>query len=538
VHVDDRIESNADAALVLRSSRCGVGVASPLWVRASDRTQLTSKIHGRWTSRVGSALVRSLFMRALGGVYLIAFTSLRRQVLGLYGTRGIEPILEYLDLLRRVFARRRERTSRLDQVRLVPTVFWLDASDTALVRACTAGQVGSALLVAGFAPRITAAALWSLYLSFVSVGRDFLSFQWDSLLLETGLAATIVAPPRRRENPSWTAVALMRWLVFRLYFGSGLCKLQSHDPTWRSCTACSYHYTTQPLPTPLGWYAHQLPPRAQRFSTFMTLALELGAPFLTFAPRRLRRAAFAALASLQALIAATGNYGFFNVLTVVDSLWMLDDRSLPQRLRVPTRRAPWWRRLATAVAAVPLVALSISELVTRLRPRTKTPHTLARLRRTLAPFYATNHYGLFAVMTTERPEIVIEGSRDGTEWREYSFRYKPGDVHHRPRFVAPHQPRLDWQMWFAAMQSPPAWFDTFLARLLEGAPDVLALLDGNPFPDGPPTYVRALLYDYRMTDRETRSRTGAWWHRELRGTYVPAAQLASRSAAADRVDQE
>ena len=508
-------------------------------------------LFGRSTSPPETALVRSLFMRALGGVYLIAFTSLRRQVLGLYGERGILPIREYLDALRAVVPAhaRVERTSArppatgaLERARLVPTLFWLDASDATLVRACLAGQVCAGLLILGIAPRATSFALWALYLSFVSTGREFLAFQWDALLLETGLAAAIVAPSGRRdrahgpghprESPPWTAVALMRGLVFRLYFESGLCKLASRDPTWRDCTACSYHYTTQPLPTRLGWSAHQLPPRLQRLSTFAALALELGAPFLAFAPRRVRRAGFVALTGLQALIAATGNYGFFNLLTIVDSLWMLDDEPIARALRLrrqPAQRPPWWRRAAVAIAVLPLLALGASELALRLRRRAKLPRALARLHEIVAPLRAVNPYGLFAVMTTNRPEIVIEGSLDGVQWREYRFRYKPGAVDKPPRFVAPHQPRLDWQMWFAALGPPPAWFGNLLARLLEGAPEVIALLDGNPFPERPPGYVRALLYEYRMTDRETRRRSGAWWRRELRGLYVPPVRLGRRA---------
>jgi hypothetical protein len=207
---------------------------------------------------------------------------------------------------------------------------------------------------------------------------------------------------------------------------------------------------------------------------------------------------------------------------------MLDDAPIARALRLrapPNQRAPWWRRVAVAVAALPLVIDSISELVTRLRRRAAIPRPLARLHQLVAPFHAVSSYGLFAVMTTQRPEIVIEGSTDGSEWREYQFRYKPGDVGKPPRLAAPHQPRLDWQMWFAALGPPPLWFAKLLVRLLEGSPDVLALFEHDPFPGRPPTYVRALLYEYRMTDREVRRRTGAWWQRDLRGVYIPPVRL-------------
>ena len=486
---------------------------------------------GRSSRPADSRLVRRVFMSALGGVYLVAFTSLRPQVRGLYGRRGIRPVASYLDAVRPRLPSWRER------VRRVPTVFWVDASDAALTRACSAGQVGAGLLMLGVAPRVTSAALWALYLSFVSVGREFLSYQWDALLLETGLHATIVAPPgvrsRTDESPPLAAVALMRWLVFRLYFQSGLCKLQSGDPTWLGCTACAYHFQTQPLPTRLGWHVHHLPLRFQRLATLVALTIELVVPFLAFAPRRARRASFPVLSGLQGLIAGTGNYGFFNLLTVVASLWLLDDEPLlgvlPAR-KLPSRRAPWWHRLGITLAAVPVAALSASQLLLRLRPRWQPPRALERLQIAAAPLCSVNSYGLFAVMTTRRPDIIVEGSMDGVEWREYGFRYKPDDTRKPPRWVAPHQPRLDWQMWFAALEYPPPWFERFLLRLLEGAPDVLSLLERNPFPERPPRYVRALLYDYRMTDVATRRRTGAWWRRDLLGVYFPECTLAATGA--------
>ena len=517
--------------LITRLARLPIArwVAGWVYRRIARHRGLAARVDavlfGRSTSPPAATLVRRLFTGALGGVYLIAFTSLRRQVKGLYGARGILPIRRYLDAVRTVIPERA-------RVRAVPTIFWLGASDAALVRACQAGQLTAGLVMLGIAPRLGLSVLWGLYLSFVSAGGDFLSYQWDALLLETGLAAVVVAPPgrgRAPEAPPWTAVALMRGLVFRLYVESGLCKLASGDPTWRNGTACVHHYSTQPLPTRLGWYAHQLPRRVHQLSSFGVLAVELGVPFLGFAPRRVRRAAFALLTGLQALIAATGNYGFFNLLTVVDSLWLLDDEAITRALPLrapPALRAPWWRRLAVAVAALPLAALAGAELIHRIRRRVRMPRALVRLQDALAPLRPVSSYGLFAMMTTSRPEIVLEGSLDGVTWRAYELPYKPGDVHAAPRWAAPHQPRLDWQMWFAALQAPPVWFVRLLGRLLEGEPDVLALFTKNPFPGRPPTYVRALLYEYRMTDRQTRRRTGAWWHRELLGEYVPAIRLA------------
>jgi lipase maturation factor 1 len=130
-------------------------------------------------------------------------------------------------------------------------------------------------------------------------------------------------------------------------------------------------------------------------------------------------------------------------------------------------------------------------------------------------------------MTTTRPEIIVQGSNDGVTWIDYEFRYKPGDLGRPPHWVAPHQPRLDWQMWFAALsdyRSAP-WFTNFMVRLLQGSPNVLGLLGKNPFPEGPPRYVRAELFDYSFTNFATRRDAGNWWTREPRGSYFPRISL-------------
>lgn len=474
-------------------------------------------------------LVRWLFLRALGAVYLIAFTSLRRQVLGLYGRRGVEPIAPLLRQLR-------ARAGR-SAYRMAPSLLWFGSSDRDLVRLCGAGQVCSAALMLGVAPRVTTVGAWALYLSFVSVGRDFLSFQWDALLLETGAHAALVSARGARDpadGPSWASSALMRWLLFRLHFQSGLVKVRSHDPTWRNGTAIAYHYETQPLPTPLGWYAFHLPRRLQMASTAATLGIELGAPFLTFGPRRVRKAGFWTLTGLQALIAATGNYAFFNPLTLAITIWALDDQSFSALQEVVPARRKRRRSLPTSIAILARGAhaalagfVAAASLTTFLRrfSRHAVGRALARVSGGIDPFRSINSYGLFAVMTTARPEVVLEGSDDRRTWREYRFKYKPSRPEDRPRWIAPHQPRLDWQMWFAALGRPPAWFPVLLQRLLEGSPDVLRLLGPNPFPDHPPRFVRALLYQYRMTDIATKRRTGAWWRRELIDTYFPPATL-------------
>ena len=467
-------------------------------------------------SRPGLAAV------GLGAIYLLAFTSLKRQVRGLYGRRGILPVRGYLDAIDRARPLPQGRWSW--RLRAAPSWLWLDASDRGLVRLCTIGQVAGAALALGVWPRLAAAAAWSAYLSFSSVGRDFLRFQWDVLLLEAGFHAMLGRSRRR----------LMRLLAVRLQLESGLSKLASRDPTWRDLTACCHHQETQPLPTPVGWYAHHLPRAIQRFATGLTLAVECGAPVLAYGPRRWRRLGFSVLTGFQGLIALTGNYAFFNALTVVLNLALVEAPARPRRDGGPGRRAG--RAFAAAfddAAGDALLVLGVAELVQRLRPDVEMPEPLARIAGALAPYHLVGSYGLFATMTIARPEIIVEGSDDGLTWRAYEFRYKPGDVRRPPRWTAPHQPRLDWQMWFAALGSPPHWFPRFLARLLEGSPDVLALLETNPFPDAPPRFVRAMLYDYKAADLRTHRRTGAWWVRTPAGLYFPPCTLDGDRADAD-----
>ena len=486
-------------------------------------------------------LTRWVFLRLLAVIYLIAFASLRVQIRGLVGAGGILPVGEMLARARRLGRRR---------WRALPTLFWLRADDAALTGACDAGMAISALLLAGVAPIPCLVALWALYLSLTVAGQEFLSFQWDVLLLEAGFLAIFLAPAtllpglEREAAVSPLALALLWWLLFRLMFESGVVKLTSGDPTWRGLSALEVHYFTQPLPTPPAWYAHQLPRWFHRLSAVLMYAIELGLPFLIFGPRPGRLAACAGLVLLQLLILLTGNYNFFNLLSIALCLLLVDDaiweRALPATLLAghvgpggPVAPTSPWRLLPTLAVAAPFLLIGAAHLGRSLRPRWRAPHLLSVLERELAPFRSLSAYGLFRVMTVRRPEIIVEGSRDGERWQAYEFRFKPGAPERRPPWVQPHQPRLDWQMWFAALRSQGAvpWFQAFAERLLVGAPQVLALLAKDPSPEGPPRFLRARLYDYRFTDLAERRRSGAWWRRELLGAYSPVLTIRPPSEA-------
>ncbi|HUJ09786.1 MAG TPA: lipase maturation factor family protein [Verrucomicrobiae bacterium] len=487
-------------------------------------------------------LPRWVFLRLLGLIYLIAFVSLWTQVDGLIGSHGITPAAAMMQQVHDA-----EWASHGPALYwYLPTLCWFNTSDAFLHFLCWGGALLSLLVMVGIAVPFSLFGCWLLYLSLSVVGNIFLGYQWDALLLETGLLAVFFAPfqlvPRlsRESCPSKLGLWLLRALLFKLMFCSGGVKLSSGDPTWRNLTALRYHFETQPLPPWTAWYANQLPASVLTFCCGAMFAIELGAPFLIFFPRRVRFVGCGALVFLQVLIALTGNYCFFNLLTIALCVLLLDDgivaavcgqrRSrLPQAAVADCRyrvRLPWLRWFLTPFAAI-YVLLSTVLIIGSFRVPLNWPAPVGALYSAVSPLRSINSYGLFAVMTAFRREIVVEGSDDGREWRAYEFKYKPGPLNRKPRFVEPFQPRLDWQMWFAALgryqQNP--WFINFCVRLLQGQPEVLALLKTNPFPAGPPRYIRAMVYDYHFTDFATRRATGQWWRRELIGSYCPVLSL-------------
>ena len=456
-------------------------------------------------------MVRPVFLRGLALVYLIAFASLLPQVDGLIGANGILPARDFLRTVRSDFGG--------SAYALWPTLAWLNSSDAFLHAMIWAGIVLSLLLLVRLVPLPAVIGLYLLYLSIVSIGQVFYTFQWDALLLEVGFAAVLLAPigfrPSYRTPPTGAAVWVFRFLLFRLIFESGLVKLLSGDPTWRNLTALSYHYETQPLPTPLAWYVDQLPQLIHKASVVGVFAVELVVPFLFFATRRLRLIAASLVIALQLMIALTGNYTFFNLLTILLCVFLLDVKR--------TERTPWNARFV----AVVLIALGGLQLLGMVGILPNLPEPLSSMNFRAETFHLVNRYGLFAVMTTSRMEIFIEGSDDGLDWQTYEFNYKPGDLYRRLPWVAPHQPRLDWQMWFAALsnyRSNP-WFQQLVLRLLEGRPEVTSLLARNPFPDKPPRFVRAVAYDYHFTDGAARRKSGAIWTRTAGPDYFPVVSL-------------
>jgi hypothetical protein len=441
------------------------------------------------------------------------------QVRGLIGHAGLLPAASYLADVAAIAG-----PERFWQI---PTLAWIGAGDTTLVSLCIAGCALAVLLVAGIVPMLVVPLLWLTYLSFVVISRHFLAFQWDGLLLEAGFLAITLAPLTVRERwsslsaPPRVAVLLVQWLLFRLTMASGVVKLASGDPAWRSLEALLFHFETQPLPTPLAWYAHRLPDFVLKASTLAVLAIEIVVPLLMVGGGRLRKLAFILLVSLQLLIALTGNYAFFNLLTVALCLFLLDDSMVGRASGARSGSVARPRRVFAA--SVALVTIPVSTVMFARSFGIEPPGTavIRPLTDLIRPFRSVNGYGLFAVMTITRPEIVIEGTENGATWLEYEFEYKPGDIHRAPSWVAPHQPRLDWQMWFAALgPEEEPWLHTLCSRLLDAEPDVLHLLARDPFEGRRPKQIRAIRYRYRFSRADEATREGTSWARELEGTLL------------------
>lgn len=487
------------------------------------------------TTNVESYRITSwLFLRGIGLIYLIAFISFYMEYEGLIGQQGILPFDLYLESARSNLG--------TDSYILLPAVNWINSTDAFMHWQLIISIVLSILHIAGVFPLGTSVLLWVSYLSAVNVGQIFMSYQWDALLLEAGFLGILISSfrliskPRYAEQPSHIIIFLYRILLFKLMFSSGIGKVLSGDETWRNLTALDFHYFTQPLPNPVSWYMHQLPQWFHKISVLITLIIEIIVPFFYFIPGKARHIAGYITIIFQLIIFATGNYAYFNLLTILLCIFLYEDRILESRIPVNKPTLVTGNKLRTTgdkssstkqkvliIFAVFILLLNILLFGRRYLELRNIPESVVQLTRYISGFHIVNNYGLFTVMTTERPEIIIQGSNDGIKWTSYEFKYKPGDPKKPLSFVAPHQPRLDWQMWFAALgdyRTNP-WIMNLLYRLKVGSTETINLFRENPFPGTPPAYLRAVLYNYKFTTLQERKESGAIWNREYSGLYLP-----------------
>lgn len=501
----------------------------------------------------------------MGIIYLVAIASWWSQIALLVGENGLAPASRLVEWV----AQQADGAGRSPFCSL-PGIFWLTGtSDFALHLLAFAGCLLSLLVIFGRLVGPALAGLWLIYLSFVNSGGIFMSFQWDILLLEAGFLSLFLC--RWEWKTAWldpppltvvNRVALVwSWLLIaKLMFFSGWVKLawdsETHPEWWTEGTAMTFHYMTQPLPTWTAWWAHHFPVWFHKASLVPMYIVEIVLPFAVIFGRWGRLAAFWGFTGLMILILLTGNYTYFNWLTIVLCLPLLHDRLWPEWLRRrlnfeplgltprPELR-PLMIRLGLAAPAILVLALLNLQIILRDFHRAPgpvfssnlVPGWLDSLSGKLSPFHLASGYGLFRTMTTERPEIIIEGSSDGLQWFAYDFAWKVDGIADRPRFVAPHQPRVAWQFWFAALEgrfdyrsANAVWIESLVLKLLEGDRSVNVLLKDNPFPDTPPRLIRARLMRYEFTTREEKRETGDWWKRVVIGEYLPAVSRPSPPA--------
>jgi len=454
-------------------------------------------------------VVARLFHAALALVFVLAFASLRVQLAPLLGTDGLAPIAEQV------------AAARPGGWWATPTVFWWGAGDAALRGATTLGLVAGALALVGVWPRVFLAIATLLYLSFVSIGAPFLQFQWDSLLVECGVLALLLP----RDRPSQAAHLLLLFVAFKLYFESGLAKAWSPLGDWWDGSAMSYYYETAPLPGPLAWFAHNLPGWWHALESRATLAVELVAPVLLFCGRRGRLAALVVLTGFQLVNLATANYGFFVWLALALHLFMLRDADLLRLYaRLPGRRvwrrvllpregarAPAWPRLRAALlGGFAVVYLALSLVTARVELGGAAGPWAAALQRHTGQLHVFNAYHLFAQITRVRVEPEFAAYEAGA-WRTYDMFYKPGPLDRAPPLVAPHQPRLDFMLWFhglRARRAPPGYVRRLLRMLCE-APERAQYFFATPLL-ARPSHVRVQYWRYAFT----RPGEPGWWRRE------------------------
>lgn len=454
-------------------------------------------------------LARFLVQRGVALVYVLAFASVLLEWRVLLGDRGLLPVRAFVD--------------RVPWQR-TPSLWHRWPGDRATTAGAVVGLVLSVALLSGvvtatlptWASMLVWAAVWVLYLSFVNVGQVFYGFGWESILLEAGFLAIFlgsddVAPPT-------ITLLLVRWLLFRVELGAGLIKLRG-DPCWRDLTCLQFHHETQPIPGPLSWWFHHLPRWSHRTEVAANHVVQVAVPFGLFLPQPIAGVAATAIILTQSWLVVSGNFAWLNLVTIVLATAALPDAWFDQ----------WWSVLAeappegTPVAfTVVVVLVGLATLAASWWPVRNMLSRRQQMNVAFNPLHLVGSYGAFGSVTRVRHELVIEGTvvEEPTEadWHAYEFLAKPGDPYRRPRQVAPFHLRLDWLLWFAALDPDPMrlrWFRRLLDRLYRGDVPVRRLVRVDPFDGQPPAALRVRRFRYRFTTRAERRETGAWWHREL-----------------------
>jgi len=479
-------------------------------------------------------LTRFVFLRFLGFIYFFAFLSLVRQIVPLIGNQGLLPAANFLQNFSSQYI------WKISAFLKLPSVFWFHLSDNTLQTLAVIGLILAFIVLIGFANAPIMFMLWLLYLSFTHVAQVWHGFGWDILLLETGFLSIFLVPtldPRpfpHRSPPPPPIIWLLRWLTFRIYLGAGLIKIRG-DQCWRDLTCMIYHYETQPILNPLSPFFHFTPVWFHKLETLTNHLVELIIPFFIFTKNHLRHLAAIALISFQLILILSGNLSFLNWLTLTITLGLLNDKFLshflPRFITRPALKAakkaiPFTlKRLLTTwilLISIALMSLPVAKNLLSKNQAMNTSFNSLRL---------VNTYGAFGSVTKKRLELVILGTSDTTitqasVWQEYEFKYKPTSLSRPHQFIAPYQPRLDWQLWFAAFQTPQQnpWLINLVWKLLDNQPQALTFLASNPFPDSPPQFIRIDRYHYQLQRHQS---DNSYWKRTFVDSWLPPLSLSS-----------
>ena len=413
------------------------------------------------------------FGRSLGLVVLTAFLSYWGQADALIGPNGLNPWKVELE---RIESFLQVKEENLNKFNLRPTLLWFSFFDNHHLLFAI-GTISSLALAFGFMPGPSAILSWLCYLSLSVVGGPFLNFQWDALLLETLFLSLPFLPFTSRHclsepiTPSKWARILILLLLAKLMIESGVVKFTYFDMdennAWIDYTALDFHYWTQPLPHTFSPLIHSLPSWFDWISLNIMYFIELVLPVFFFLPKNWRRFALLGQVILQFAILLSGNYGFFNLLTLTLCIPLIDDGMVPQKFRPSLGLNEKEKETVlngfhlSHIGVLYFLFLSTAWVYlksdlqgNRTGPVEKSKNNwVGDVQKLVQPLRSVNSYGLFRVMTKTRPEIIVEGSVDGKEWKLYDFKWKPDHVNDSLRFAGPHMPRLDWQMWFEALRA-------------------------------------------------------------------------------------
>jgi hypothetical protein len=473
-------------------------------------------------------LTRFVLLRWMGFVYLVAFYVAARQLVPLVGANGLTPVALFYPRAVNYFG------DPLGVFLALPSLFWIDYSDAWLRVVPWIGVILAFVVLGGYANAIMMTVLWFFYVSIVSVGQDWYGYGWEIQMSETGFLCIFLCPlldcrPFPARPPPWQVIFLFRWLIVRIMLGSALIKLRG-DSCWTDLTALYYHFETQPIPNPVSRYFHFLPHAVLKFGVVWTFMVELVAPFFCLWPRWSRYIAAGLIISFQLTLIVSGNLSFFNWLTILPALACFDDRAwraiLPTYLNGRAMEAQLAARPSRAMAGT-IWAVTGLVAVLSIEPTLNLFSSHQAMNTSYDPLHLVNTYGAFGSVGRERPVIIFAGTNSAdpdtaTDWKEYPYIGSPWDPKVRPPFIAPYQPHLDWQLWFAAMATPDdyPWTRNLVWKLLHNDPAMLGLFAGNPFPDHPPRYIRAVRYIYHFAPLDNPDHV--YWIRDQPDPWLPA----------------